>query len=72
MTMRCPYCAEDIRPEALICPHCQKLQPAAVAAIDGMAKERRKRTDRSCAIILCVGLLLFVLMIVVFGHHSVR
>ena len=23
-TPRCPYCAERIRPEATVCPHCQR------------------------------------------------
>lgn len=23
-SMRCPFCAERIRPEAIVCPHCRK------------------------------------------------
>jgi len=30
--VRCPYCAEEIRPEAVVCPHCRR---------DLLAAERR-------------------------------
>jgi hypothetical protein len=41
--VRCPYCAEEIRPEAVVCPHCRRDLVAAERRAARLLPRNRER-----------------------------
>lgn len=54
---RCPYCAEVIRPEAKVCPHCTR-----------DLREPSKAEEFAIALVFCIGALAIVGALVIAGN----
>jgi hypothetical protein len=60
----CPYCAEDVKPEALICPHCRNKQPWVTAAERALEDQRQKQQRQGCLVAL--GIVAIVVLVLLF------
>lgn len=47
---RCPFCAEDIKPDAIVCKHCRRDLPAVEKAQPTLAPPYRPDSDPPAAI----------------------